>query len=342
MRRSIPLWLQLLGAFTAVILLAVGGLVALLLYSASVGSFPTSAFQGQALPMAVLLAGGAALLLGLALARRLAAPWCRLARLAQRWEEGKRGVRARAAVGAEQGQIGRCFNAMAEAIEQQEALRRQLLADLANELRAPLTVVQGNLEALLDGIYEPTHETLAPIHQEVRALARLVEDLRDLALAESGQLLLHREPVDLAELVRGVMAGVQGQAAERNIELPLLLPAGRLPPVDADPGRLRQALANLLAHALREVPQHGRVQVSLLPALPKGVGIAISDNGPGIAHKDLPYLFDRFTRAERSAGGLSLAIARQWIEAHGSKLRVESALGRGTTFSFIVPVVRPS
>ena len=344
MKRGLPYGLQLLGAFLAVILVALGGMVALVLYCASRSQGFAPASQpddAMALLMAGLLSGGAALLLGFYLARCLSNPLRDLTWVAAQWQAGKHQVRADGSAPGAWGVLGRSLNAVAGALEEQENLRRLLIADLSHELRAPLAVIQGNLEALLEGIYAPSTETLGPINDEVRSLARRVDDLRDLALAEAGQLALRREPVDLAEMVRGVLAGLQGQAAERGVELPLVLPRTPLPRAEVDTARMRQALGWLVGHALRQAPQRGRVEVGLQALMPQWLEVRIHDNGPGLAAEELSRLFGRFGRGERGQGTLGLAMARRWVEAHGGELRVESTLGQGTTVSVTVPVARP-
>ncbi len=298
----------------------------------------------QALLLAALLAGGAALLLALLLSRGLTGPLRQLATAAGQLASGRRGLRVEPSGGGEVTLLGRSFNAMAEALEQQEGLRRQLIADIAHELRTPLAVIRGNLEALLDGIYRPTPETIGPIHEETLLLARLVDELRDLALAEAGQLPLHVARVDLAELARGALAGFQAQANERSIELQLVLPPHELPAVEVDAGRIRQVLGNLLSNALRYAPQRGHIRVALQRISPNWVQVRVSDSGPGISQEDLPHVFDRFYRGDRArarnsgGAGLGLAIARQWVESHGGSIRVESVLGQGATFTFTLPV----
>jgi signal transduction histidine kinase len=313
-------------------------------YSALEAQFLAS--LNQALLVAALLAGGAALLLALLLSRGLSGPLHALAGAAKALAEGKRGLRVDVAGSREVALLGRSFNSMAEALEKQEALRRQLIADVAHELRTPLAVIRGNLEALLDGIYRPTPETIVPIHEETLLLTRLVDELRDLALAEAGQLPLHIESVNVVELARGVLSGFAAQANERSIALELVLTGAEPPPVAVDAGRIRQVLTNLLANALRYTPQRGRVQVSVAQKDAGWVEVRVSDNGAGIRPEDLPHVFDRFYRGDRArtrdggGAGLGLAIARQWVEAHGGHIRAESILGQGTTFAFTLPVAR--
>lgn len=297
----------------------------------------------QALILAATLAGGAALVLALLLSRGLTASLRALATAAGQIAAGRRGLQVREAGGGEVESLARSFNAMARALEGQEALRRQLIADIAHELRTPLAVIRGNLEALLDGIYRPTQETIVPIHEEALLLTRLVDELRDLALAEAGQLPLHKEAVRPEELVRGVISGFSAQANERDIALEFVLPSAELPQVEVDAGRIRQVLGNLLANALRYTPQRGRITVALQRISPHWIEVRVSDNGPGIAPQDLPHVFERFYRGDRSrtrdggGAGLGLAIARQWVEAHGGSIRVESSLGQGATFAFTLP-----
>jgi signal transduction histidine kinase len=173
-----------------------------------------------------------------------------------------------------------------------------------------------------------------------------VDELRDLALAEAGQLPLHIESVNVVELARGVLSGFAAQANERSIALELVLTGAEPPPVAVDAGRIRQVLTNLLANALRYTPQRGRVQVSVAQKDAGWVEVRVSDNGAGIRPEDLPHVFDRFYRGDRArtrdggGAGLGLAIARQWVEAHGGHIRAESVLGQGTTFAFTLPVAR--
>lgn len=300
----------------------------------------------RALLVAALLAGGAALLLATLLSRGLGRPVRTLAQAASALAEGQRGLRVSVAGSREVALLGESFNAMVEALEKQEGLRRQLIADIAHELRTPLAVIRGNLEALLDGIYRPSAETIVPIHEETLLLTRLVDELHDLALAEAGQLPLHIASVDPVELVRGVLSGFAAQANELSIALELVLPGAEPPPVAVDAGRIRQVLTNLLANALRYTPQRGRVQVSVAQAAPGWVEVRVSDSGAGISPADLPHIFDRFYRGNRArtrdggGAGLGLAIAKQWVEAHGGQIRAESVLGQGTTFTFTLPIAK--
>jgi len=243
------------------------------------------------------------------------------------------------------GELGQAFNQMAQSLARQETLRRNLMADIAHELRTPLTVIRSDLEALLDGVYKPTPEALGSLQEETLLLSRLVDDLRALAQAEAGQLRLEREPTDLAELLKGVMASfdLQAEALERSLSLEM---PPDLPPVQVDPQRVRQIVANLISNALRHAratsdsPSQGRVVVRARRH-PSGVQVSVADDGPGIAPEDLQHVFDRFWqggggRAEGS--GLGLAISRELVHAHGGRIWAESRPGEGSIFNFTLPL----
>jgi two-component system OmpR family sensor kinase/two-component system sensor histidine kinase BaeS len=285
-----------------------------------------------------LAAGIVALVLGLLLARQLTAPLRALTGAAHSLAGGDVAqveVRSRDEIG----ELGQAFNQMAESLDRQETLRRNLMADIAHELRTPLTVIRGDLEALLDGVFEPTPEALASLQEETLMLGRLVDDLRALALAEAGQLQLALAPADLADLLRGVVDSFDLQAELQGQRLILELPPD-LPLVEADPQRVRQVVANLVSNALAHAPESGRVVVAAGPD-PGWVRVSVADDGPGIAPEELPHVFDRFWRGGKpraEGSGLGLAIARELVRAHGGRIWVESEPGKGTTFTFTLPV----
>jgi two-component system OmpR family sensor kinase/two-component system sensor histidine kinase BaeS len=292
----------------------------------------------QALVWAGLAAGVIALILGALLARQLTAPLRALTRAAQSLSEGQV-AQVRVRSHDEIGELGQAFNHMAHALAEQERLRRNLMADIAHELRTPLAVMRGDLEALLDGVYEPTGEALASLHEETLLLSRLVDDLRALAQAEAGQLQLVRKPTDLGELLHGVVDGFDLLAESQGQALRLEL-SPDLPPLYVDPQRVRQIVANLLSNALRHAPGSGRIVLSATRQ-PGTVQISVSDDGPGLAPDELPHVFDRFWRgpAGRAGGsGLGLAIAHELVRAHGGQIWVESDLGKGSTFHFTLPL----
>jgi signal transduction histidine kinase len=286
-----------------------------------------------------LAAGAVALVLGLLLARQLTAPLRTLTQAAHRLARGETPqveVRSQDEIG----ELSQAFNHMSRSLARQETLRRNLMSDIAHELRTPLSVIRGDLEALLDGVYEPTPQALASLQEEALLLSRLVDDLRALAQAEAGQLKLERRPTDLGELLGGIVDSFDLQAQAQGQQLQLDVPPD-LPPVDVDPQRIRQVVANLVSNALRHAPESGRVAVSAV-LQPGRVRVSVADDGPGIAAEDLPHVFDRFWRGggTRVDGtGLGLAIARELVRAHGGQIGVESTPGQGSTFYFTLPLL---
>lgn len=216
----------------------------------------------------------------------------------------------------------RALRPVARAFAEQDRLRRQLMADVAHELRTPLAILQGRIEGLLDGVYPRDEAHLAELLDETRHLSRLVEDLGTLAHAEAGALELRKEAIDLGDLVRDVAASLPRPIA---VEVP-----ADLPPLEVDPVRIRQVLLNLLANALRHTPAEGVISVEV-QAQPQRMLIRVRDTGSGIAPEDLPHLFERFQKGSDSRGsGLGLPIARKLVLAHGGDIGIESTPGQGT------------
>ena len=290
--------------------------------------------------LSALGSGALALVLTLALSRRILGPVESLTAAARRMGAGDLSQRVRVSSADEIGELARAFNAMAEAVERNEALRRNLVSDVAHELRTPLTNLRGQIEALEDGLLAPGADTLRSLHEEVLILSRLVNDLQDLALAEAGQLPLHRGRLVLSEAIEGALASIRAGAAERGVLLHA--EAGPELAVDADRERLGQVLRNLLANALTHTPDGGRIEVTAR-AENGSVAIRVQDTGVGISAEQLPRVFDRFYRADSSrarasgGAGLGLAIVKQLVIAHGGTIGVESEPGRGAAFTFTIP-----
>ncbi len=300
----------------------------------------------QAILVAGLVASGVALLLAGLLAWGLVRPLHRLTRAAEAIAQGDLSQRVPVTSGDEVGELANAFNTMAGELQRAEQVRRNMTADVAHELRNPLSVVRSHVEALQDGVFELTPENLDPIHDKVLLLGRLVEDLRELALAEAGQLPLERAPTDLRTLVVETVQGLQAQADKKGVALRADLPA-ELPLVWADRGRIGQVLTNLLSNALRHTPAAGEVSVSA-SADADWAYLSVADTGQGIAPQDLPYVFERFYRGDRArerpvdgqGTGLGLAIARGIVRAHGGEIEVSSQVGEGSCFRLRLPLGR--
>ena len=233
--------------------------------------------------------------------------------------------------------LARSFNAMTERLEHADRLRRDLMADVAHELRTPLSVLQGRIEGLLDGVYPRDDAQLAALLDETSVLSRLIEDLRTLALADAGALRLEPEPTDLVGLVHAVVRGFEAEASRLLVSMRVTAFRPEIE-LDLDPLRIRQVLGNLLSNALRHTPAGRAIAVTVADAGDAGVSVAVADQGEGIAAEDVPHVFDRFYKGEASRGsGLGLTIAKRLVTAHGGEISASSRLGQGTTVVFTVP-----
>ncbi len=295
---------------------------------------------GRWLLAAAVCAGGVALGLGLLLARRLSAPIEALTRAAIRLRGGSRGERVSAAAPGEVAELARAFNDLAADLERTEALRRQMVSDVAHELRTPLTRLRGQVEALRDGLLPLDRNAVESLYEESVLLSRLVEDVQQLALADAGSLPLRHTAVDLGELVRAAVAAAGAQAAAAGVALSAESDPDTAMRGDRD--RLAQVIGNLIANALAHTSPGGHVRVT---ARREGSGarLTVGDDGTGISPEHLPHVFERFyrtdtSRARRDGGsGLGLAIVREIAEAHGGSAGIESAPGRGTTVTILLP-----
>ena len=277
--------------------------------------------------------------------RRFADPLAQLMAAADAVAAGDLSVRLAESGPRELRRLSAAFNRMTAELEQSDQRRRSMAADVAHELRTPLHILQGNLEGIQDGVYPASPEQIDLLLDETRQLARLVEDLRLLSLAEAGQLPFEMAPLELADLLAETAAAFDPAAAAAGVELRLAIdpPAAGLV-LTADAGRLQQALGNLVSNALRHTPPGGAVTLRLTALPGGGARLQVSDTGAGIPPADLPYLFERFwrgdparTRGPLSGSGLGLPIARQLVQAHGGRISVESVLAAGTTFTVDLP-----
>ncbi len=250
-----------------------------------------------------------------------------------------RGVDVRG--GREVEELAEAFNTLSESLARNESLRKKMVTDISHELRSPLAVQRGHLEALEDGVIELSPEVLSVLMENNELLSRLVEDLRQLALVDAGQLELDLMPLDMGETLRTAAAVFEREAAAKGVEVEVEVEPG-LPHALADQGRIHQVLHNLFSNALRYNPQGGRIKASACRR--EGVVmVSVEDNGPGIEPGELPYVFDRFYRTDRSrtretgGSGLGLSIAKGLVEAQGGRIWVESEPGKGTAIRFTVP-----
>ncbi|MBI2908573.1 MAG: HAMP domain-containing protein [Chloroflexi bacterium] len=286
-------------------------------------------------------AGALALLLTLVVSRRILGPIESLTAAARRMEGGDLSSRVAVKGKDEIGALGHAFNTMAESLARNERLRRNMVSDVAHELRTPLTNIRGYVEGLRDGVLQPGRETLDIVFEEAQLLGRLIDDLQELALAEAGQLRLERQPASLNDIVELAVAAIRPQSASKGLHMEIDLMTG-LPAANVDAERIGQVLRNLLNNAAAYTPPGGTVAVSTRQA-EGSLEVSVEDAGAGIAPEDLPYVFERFYRSDRSrsratgGAGLGLTIARRLVEAHGGEIRVHSQLGRGTTFTFTLP-----
>ncbi len=287
--------------------------------------------------VALLIVGAVGAFRGL---RRMTAPIDELVEASERIERGDYGARV-----SEHGprpirSLASTFNKMSSRLADEDTRRRTFLADMAHELRTPLSVIEAQLEAIDDGVYPADREHLAPIREQARALEQLIDDLRTVALADAGSLTVDRQPADLEALIDELVTSFRSQADAAGVALVAQVAAG-LPPVPLDGSRIRQVLANLIGNAVRHTPAGGRVVVSaaMSGSAPPSVEVAVSDNGAGIAADLLAHVFERFVKAPDSSGtGLGLAIAHDIVGAHGGRISAESQPGSGTTVRFTLPL----
>jgi two-component system sensor histidine kinase BaeS len=290
------------------------------------------------------LVSGIALLVGLAALaiaaqglRRVAAPAQRIVDAAQRIESGDYSARVPVRGPGEMRSVARALNAMSSRLEAEEVRRRSVLTDVAHELRTPLTIIRGQAEGIVDGVYPPDPDQMLPILAATRTLEVVVEQLRAVALADSGGLRLEREPVDVQALVDETLDAFRGAAGSADVRLVASVDR-EVPPIEADGARLSSVVANLVSNALRHTGRGGTVEVRAV-ARAGDVVLTVRDDGEGIPPELLPRVFDRFVKGSGSTGsGLGLAIVRDVVEAHGGSVSAQSTPGEGTAVQVVLPV----
>jgi signal transduction histidine kinase len=289
-----------------------------------------------------LLAIAIAFIFTFILSRRILSPIKVLTATAKRLGQGDFSQRVEISSQGELGELASTFNSMASDLETTEKFRRNMVADVAHELRTPLSNVSGYLEAIRDDVVKPDKETIRSLSEEVSLLSRLVDDLQELALADAGELKLIRQPEDLSMLIRTSALAIQNTAMEKGTDLFVELP-GNLPLVFIDHQRINQVLHNLLANAIIHTASGGKIDMSAKQE-GQSIRVSVTDNGEGIPSADLPYVFERFYRVDKSrarnrgGSGLGLTIAKRIVEAHQGTIEVQSELAKGSRFSFTVPL----
>ena len=318
------------------------GILVLLVFGASIigiippildGGRPTVREVWRDLPEGfaglLLITGTIGTISGVLASRMLSAPITQLAAAAHRIGEGDLSTRVELGGSSEIKDLAHSFNKMASDLQRAEELRNNLMADVSHELRTPLTALEGNLRAALDHVYALDEEELAHLYGQTRHLIQLVNDLRELALAEAHKLPLHKKKVDLAALIHETRWTFEPLAEEKEISLVYRLADG-LPTLALDEARIRQVLHNLIANALRHTPNGGSITISA-QAKEDGVTLSIADTGEGVDPVQLPYIFDRFYRVDKSrtresgGTGLGLAIVKAIVEEHGGNVTAESS-----------------
>ena len=284
------------------------------------------------------------LLLGIVLSRFMTRPIRELTTATQAVADGELGQTVPVRSKDELGQLATSFNRMSAELARAQDLRRQMTADIAHELRTPLSVILGHVDALAEGVLPANAETFDVIRDETTQLGRLVEDLRTLSRADAGELTLNLQSTQPQTLLERASAAQRPFAVEKQIQLTLKMDAD-IPKITVDAERMAQVLGNLLSNALRYTPEDGRITLQAAAA-GDGVEIRVADSGPGIEADELPHVFNRFYRGDKSrqretgGSGLGLAIAKSIVELHGGRIWVESEPDQGSTFVVRLPISR--
>ncbi|MFT5729313.1 MAG: two-component system sensor histidine kinase BaeS [Desulforhopalus sp.] len=292
---------------------------------------------------ASLAALGLAIILSYLLTRRVLRPLSQMTAITKEVAAGKFSLRTEVITKDEVGELGLAFNSMADSLEEIEQLRKNMVADVAHELRTPLTNLRGYLEALTDGVIPPSTETFNMLQQENLRLVHLVDNLQQLARADAARAFLKREKLHLSKLVNQMVELQKPNFREKHIEVTIEAVEDDLWVV-ADRDKVLQALRNMVENCWKYTPDGGDVIITISPDI-AGVKVDFQNSGPGILEGDLPYVFERFFRADRSrsrsrdagGAGIGLAITRELIEAHGGQVGVNSSLGE-THFWFVLPL----
>ena len=272
------------------------------------------------------------------MARRISRPVSTLTSATSTIAGGRYGTKVDVSGGREIEELADAVNTLSVGLERNEKLRKNMVADIAHELRTPLTTLQADVEAIIDGLVDPDPTVLGNLLGDIKVLTRLVEDLQQLSLAEAGQLKLEPSSIQPEELVDEVQKRFANEFSAKGISLDVGVDSG-LPMVSVDPLRIAQVLGNLVKNSLVYTPEGGFVRIRASRSGPD-VMISVTDNGPGIPDDELPFIFERFCRLDRSrsrktgGSGLGLTIAKTIVTAHGGRIWAESEVGKGTTITF--------
>ena len=303
-----------------------------------------SAFN-EAMLRSVIVATASAIVVSIFVSRRVVTPIRQMMQASQHIADGYYHERVQVLSGDELGQLAQTFNQMAASLEQTEAMRRELIGNVAHELRTPLTTIKGYMEGLMDGVLPADAETYQHVYREADRLQRLVRDLQELSRVEAGSFDLNRAQIQLGDVIQQTSIRLSPQFEEKGVDLTVEIEPD-LPVVYADEDRVSQVLLNLMGNALQYTPAGGVVSVSA-QRHDGTVLVCITDTGIGITAEHLPHLFDRFYRVDKSrsraggGSGIGLTISRHLVEAHGGRIWVASdGPGQGSTFSFALPVTR--
>lgn len=296
--------------------------------------------------LGAIMALAVALLIVFFLSRRISAPAHAIAVAAEGLASGDFSQRVAFEGRDELGTLATTFNAMATELMKADERRRNLVADVAHDLRTPVGDMRAYLEAMHDGLIEPSQANLDSVREDVMVLSRLINDLQLLALSDAGELSLVYQPDDIARVINSAVASVRARANQNGVSLESELPAV-LPPVEIDSERINQVLFNLLDNAIRYTGRGGHIVVVAEQRGPY-VEVSVSDTGEGIPAEDLPHIFERFYRVDKSRSratggdGLGLTIVKRLVEAHGGRIKVQSEPAGGSRFTFMIPVARDS
>jgi len=231
------------------------------------------------------------------------------------------------------------INNLASTLEKQEVIRKQLTSDVSHELRTPLTTIGTHIEAMIEGVWEPTTDRLTSCYEEINRITNLVKDLEQLSKVENDNLKLNITSVDISEVIETIKGNFETELYNKSLNVSVVGTAGTIP---VDKERISQVIINLLSNAIKYTPDFGKIEITL-EDYETSLVIQVKDNGIGIPEEELPFIFERFYRADKSrnrrtgGAGIGLAIVKSVVHAHGGKVEVSSKLETGTVFRVLLP-----